>query len=186
MGGSVSNRTLGFNAALMLACRCSLSGGRTQAQNFPSHPVALVVPFVAGSGSDVLARIIAPRLGEILGQQVIVENIGGAGGVTGASRVARAAPDGYQLILGGLDTFAQNQSLYKNPPYNPVSDFAPVALVSEQPLLLIARTDLPAGNLQEFIGYARANGSTMQYGSAGGASPSPLSRPLFPTTICAQ
>jgi tripartite-type tricarboxylate transporter receptor subunit TctC len=140
------------------------------AQDWPTRPVTMVVTYPAGSGSDVLARIIGPRLSEVLGQQVIIENVGGGGGMTGAYRVARAAPDGYQFVLGGQDTFAQSQALYKNPLYNATTDFAPVALIVEQPFLLVTRNDLPAGNLPQFIAYAKANHAKMQFGSAGPAS----------------
>src|SRR6266545_169612 len=109
------------------------------AQDWPIRPVTMVVPFAAGSASDTLARILAARLSEVLGQQVIIENVGGAGGMTGVARVAKAAPDGYQFVLGGIDTFAQNQTLYKKPLYNSVTDFAPVVLMVEQPLVLVAR-----------------------------------------------
>src|SRR5438552_7605106 len=144
------------------------------AQDWPVRPVSMVVPFAAGSASDTVARILGVRLSELLGQQVLVENIGGAGGMTGVSRVAKAAPDGYQFVLGGIDTFAQNQTLYKKPLYNSVTDFVPVALMVEQPLVLVARNDLPVGNLQEFIAYARSHRATMQYGSAGAGSGSHL------------
>jgi tripartite-type tricarboxylate transporter receptor subunit TctC len=103
------------------------------AEDWPTRPVTMVVTFPAGSGSDVLARILGARLSEILGQQVIIENVGGGGGMTGANRVARAAPDGYQFVLGGTDTFAQSQTLYKKPIYNAMTDFAPVALIVESP-----------------------------------------------------
>jgi tripartite-type tricarboxylate transporter receptor subunit TctC len=144
------------------------------AQDWPVRPVSMVVPFAAGSASDTVARILGARLSELLGQQVLVENIGGAGGMTGVSRVAKAAPDGYQFVLGGIDTFAQNQTLYKKPLYNSVADFVPVALMVEQPLVLVARNDLPVSNLQEFIAYARSHRATMQFGSAGVGSGSHL------------
>jgi tripartite-type tricarboxylate transporter receptor subunit TctC len=144
------------------------------AQTWPSRPVSMVVPFAAGSASDTVGRILAARLSEVLGQQVIVENVGGAGGMTGVTRVAKAAPDGYQLVLGGLDTFAQNQSLYRNPPYNSHADFSAVALAVEQPLVLLVRKELPVGNLREFIAYAKANQGKMQFGSAGPGSTSHL------------
>ncbi|MBV9426669.1 MAG: tripartite tricarboxylate transporter substrate binding protein [Bradyrhizobiaceae bacterium] len=140
------------------------------AENWPTRPLTMVVSFPAGSGSDVLARILGARLSEILGQQVVIENVAGGGGMTAAYRVARAAPDGYQFVLGGTDTFAQSQTIYKKPIYNSVTDFVPVALLVEQPFLLVARNDLPAGNLAEFIAYAKANQAKMQYGSAGPAS----------------
>jgi tripartite-type tricarboxylate transporter receptor subunit TctC len=144
------------------------------AQDWPNRPLSLVVPFAAGSASDTVARILGARLSDVLGQQVVIENVGGAGGMTGVARVAKAPPDGYQFVLGGIDTFAQNQTLYKKPLYNAQTDFAPVALMVEQPLVLLARNDLPARNLQEFIAYARANQSKMQYGSAGVGSGSHL------------
>jgi tripartite-type tricarboxylate transporter receptor subunit TctC len=144
------------------------------AQSWPTRPVTMVVPFAAGSASDTVARILAARLSELLGQQVVIENIGGAGGMTGAARVAKAAPDGYQFVLGGIDTFAQNQTLYKKPLYNSVTEFAPVALMVEQPLVLVARKDLPISDLRELMAYAKANQGKMQYGSAGVGSGSHL------------
>jgi tripartite-type tricarboxylate transporter receptor subunit TctC len=141
-----------------------------RAEDWPTRPLTMVVSFPAGSGSDVLARILGARLSEILGQQVVIENVGGGGGTTAAFRVARATPDGYQFVLGGTDTFAQSQTLYKKPPYNALTDFAPVALLVEQPFLLVARSDLPADDLPAFIAYAKANQAKMQYGSAGPAS----------------
>ena len=144
------------------------------AQAYPTRPATMVVTFPPGSGSDILARILGPRLSELLGQQVIIESVGAGGGITGAYRVARAAPDGYQFVLGGTDTFAQSQTLYRTPPYNAITDFEPVALIVEQPFLLVTRNDLPASNLPEFIAYAKANQSKMQFGSAGPASGSYL------------
>ena len=152
----------------------ALTAQVANAQTWPTRPVSLVVPFAAGSASDTVARILGTRLSEILGQQVLVENIGGAGGMTGAARVAKATPDGYQFVLGGVDTFAMNQTLYKKPLYDASADFAPVALMVEQALILVARNDLPAGNLQEFIAHAKANQAKMQYGSAGVGSGSHL------------
>ena len=140
------------------------------AQEWPTRPLTMVVPAAAGGGLDVLGRILAQRLSEGLGQQVIVENVGGAGGMTGTSRVAKAAPDGYQFVLGGTDTFAQNQTLYKNPLYDAATDFAPVALIVELSQVLIARRDLPAGNLRGFADYVKANQTKMQFGSAGAGS----------------
>jgi tripartite-type tricarboxylate transporter receptor subunit TctC len=137
------------------------------AQNWPTRPLTIVYPFAAGSAGDVLGRIFATRLSELLGQPVIFENVGGAGGMTGASRVAKAAPDGYQVLLGTTSTLAVNQTFYKNPLYNAMNDFAPVVLIAESPIVLVARKDLPANNLQEFIAHAKVNQAKMQYGSAG-------------------
>jgi tripartite-type tricarboxylate transporter receptor subunit TctC len=141
-----------------------------QAQDWPTRPVTLVVPFAAGGPVDTIARIIAVRMSELLGQQLVVENVGGAGGMTGANRVAKAAPDGYTVLLSGSATLAQNPSFYKRPLYNPTADFEHAALFSDSARVLIARKDLPPKTLAEFIAYAKANQNTMQYGSAGAGS----------------
>ena len=120
---------------------------------------------------------------EILGQQVIIENVGGAGGMTGSARVAKAPPDGYQFVLGNVGTHAQNQTLYKNPLYNAATDFAPVGLLVDLPMVMVARKDLPANNLPEFIAYAKANQAKMQYGSAGAGSPTHLACALLNAAI---
>jgi tripartite-type tricarboxylate transporter receptor subunit TctC len=165
-------------AAVVLA-----TAGAVHAQEWPTRPVTLVVTFAAGSGDDLVARSIAPRLSELLGQQVVIENVGGAGGMTGASRVAKAAPDGYQIVLGGTGTFAANQTLYKQPLYNAVTDFKPVVLIAEQPMVLIARKELPVDNLKDFIAYAKANQAKMQFGSGGPGSATHLACVLLNSTI---
>ncbi len=147
-------------AALALFC------GTAAAQDWPTRPLTMVVPFAAGGPVDVLGRILQPHLSEALGQQVIIENVSGAGGMVGSLRVS-LAQDGHQFVLGSIGTHALNQSLYKKPLYNVVTDFSPVILIADAPLVLIVRKDLPANNLQEFIAYARANHSKMQYGSGG-------------------
>jgi tripartite-type tricarboxylate transporter receptor subunit TctC len=157
--------------ALIATLQCI---GPAPAQTWPTRPITMVVTFAAGSSDDVLGRILSPRLSEFLGQQVIIENIGGAGGMNGVNRVAKATPDGYQFVIGGIGTFAANQTLYKNPLYNAATDFAPVALIAEQAEVLTVRKDLPATNLQEFIAYAKANQAKMQYGTAGAGSASHL------------
>ncbi len=152
-----------------LAFLLALAFGTTPAaaQKWPTRFVTLVVPFGPGSGTDIVSRIIASRASEVLGQQIVVENVGGAGGIIGVSRVAKAAPDGYQIVLGAVDTFAQSQSTLKNPPYNPLTDFTPVALAVEQPLVLVVRKDMPVENLKEFAAYLKVNHAKMQFGSAG-------------------
>jgi tripartite-type tricarboxylate transporter receptor subunit TctC len=140
------------------------------AADWPTRPLTMINPFAPGGPNDVVARLFAQRMGEILGQAVIVENVGGAGGMNGASRVAKADPDGYTFLQGTVGTQAQNQSLYKKPAYNAATDFAPVALVIEAPLVLVARKDLPVKDMKEFVAYAKANKDKMQYGSAGTGS----------------
>jgi tripartite-type tricarboxylate transporter receptor subunit TctC len=152
-------------------------------QDWPSRPVTLVVPFAAGGPMDIVGRILALRMNELLRQQVVVENIGGAGGMTGSARVAKAAPDGYQFLLGNLGTHAASQTFYKNPLYNAATDFATVALIAEIPFVLVTRKDLPAGNLQEFIAYAKGNHAKMQYGSGGSGSATHLACVLLNAAI---
>jgi tripartite-type tricarboxylate transporter receptor subunit TctC len=140
------------------------------AEDWPVRPITMVIPFAAGGPTDVLGRIMAERMSQTLGQQVVVENVGGAGGMTGAQRVAQARPDGYQFVLGTVGTHAVNQTLYKRPLYDAATDFLPVVLVAEVPLILVTRKDLPAKNLQEFIDYTKANQDKMNFGSAGNGS----------------
>lgn len=155
-----------FIAALAALAGCAAPAA---AQSWPTRPVTMVVPFAAGGGTDVLGRIIGRRLSETLGQQVIIENVGGAGGMVGSARVVKAPPDGYQFVLGSRAD-AINQTLYKRPLYNLRTDLTPVVLVADQPMVLIARKDLPVDGLQQFIAYAKANQDKMQFGSAGAGS----------------
>jgi tripartite-type tricarboxylate transporter receptor subunit TctC len=152
------------------------------AQDWPTRAVTMVVGFAPGGGTDVLGRIIGRRLSEVLGQQVIIENVGGAGGMVGSARVAKGTPDGYQFVLGSRAD-AINQTLYRNPLYNLVTDLAPVVLIAEQPMVLVARKDLAANNLQEFIAHARKNQAMMQYGSAGTGSTGHVDCALLNTAI---
>jgi tripartite-type tricarboxylate transporter receptor subunit TctC len=137
------------------------------AQDWPSRPITLVVSFAAGGSSDAIARIVADGLGRNLPQPVVVENITGGGGLLGGSRVARAAPDGYQFVIGNVGSFAQSQWLYKKPPYNAITDFAPVALLTDEFLVLVVRKDFPADNLQQFIAYAKAHQEKLHFSSSG-------------------
>jgi tripartite-type tricarboxylate transporter receptor subunit TctC len=170
---SVILLVVGFGAALV---------GKATAQDWPSRPLTMVVPFAAGGGTDVLGRIVGRRLSEVLGQQVIIENVGGAGGMVGSARVAKAAPDGYQFVLGSRAD-AINQTLYKSPLYNFTTDLAPVVLIADQPTVLVARKDLPVDDLPAFITYARQNQKTMQFGSAGAGSTGHVDCALLNATI---
>jgi len=152
-------------AALMVA----VSGGAS-AQSFPQKPIQMVIPFAAGGPTDLLGRVMAERMSQTIGQTVIVENVTGAGGMLGAQKVAQAKPDGYTFVLGTVGTHAVNQTLYKKPLYNAASDFEPVALVAEVPLVLVTRKDLPANNLQEFIAYAKKQNGKLQFGATTGST----------------
>ena len=143
-------------------------------QAFPTRHITMVVPFAAGSSSDAIGRIMAQRMSELLGQQIVVENVGGAGGMVGSARVARAEPNGYQILLGSTDTLAQNQSLYKQPQYNAAADFAPVALVGDMALILVARNTLPVSDLKTFAAHVKEHGKKMQFGSSSLGSSSHL------------
>jgi tripartite-type tricarboxylate transporter receptor subunit TctC len=141
--------------------------GAASAQDWPTRHITAIVPFGAGNSVDIVGRLMAAQMSELLGQQVIVENIGGAGGAVGTARAARAAPDGYTLVIGGTDTMAQSQSLFEKPPYNPVTDFVPIVLIAEMPTVLVGRTGLPPTNLKELIAYIKANQDKTQFGSSG-------------------
>jgi len=175
-----------FSKILIAAAILALAqpaSAQESAASWPSRPVTLIAPFAAGGGNDVLARILAQPLGEILKQSVIIENVAGAGGMTGSNRVAKAQPDGYTTGLGTVGSHAFNQTLYKRPLYHAADDFAPVAMIADQPLLLVVRKDLPVNNLKEFIAYAKANQSKMQHGSAGVGSATHLGCLVFNAAI---
>ncbi len=155
--------TIAFSALLAVTAGAS-------AQTFPNRPITMVIPFAAGGPTDVLGRVVGARMSEILGQQVIIENVGGGGGQTGSRRVADSKPDGYTVVLGTVGTHAQGQTLYKRPLYNSQTDFTPVALLAEVPIILTVRKDLPVKNFKEFVEYAQKNQNKMQFGSAGAGS----------------
>src|SRR5580700_6958645 len=163
----MSARALSITIALGVSLNAL---GMAAAEDWPKRPVTMVVPYAAGGPVDSVGRTLGSRLGQVLGQQVIIENVGGAGGMTGANRVAKAEPNGYTFLLGGAATLAENQSLYKKPLYNAAIDFAPVTLFADSARILIARKDLPANTLAEFIAYAKAHQEKMQYASGGAGS----------------
>lgn len=136
-------------------------------RDWPQRPVTMVVSAAAGGPIDVFGRVMAEPMGQVLGQSVVVENVPGAGGMIGGQRVAKAAPDGYTIILGTIATHTFSQLLYRKPLYDAATDFAPIALIAEIPLVLIVRKDLPVDTLQDFVAYTKANQGKMNYGSAG-------------------
>ena len=168
--GMIAAETAGFTA-------------RARAQDWPTRPMTLVVPFSAGGSSDVIARIVADGISKHLRQPVVVENVTGAGGLTGTARVAKATPDGYHIVIGNVGTFAQSQWLYKERLYNALTDFAQVALLTDESLVLVARNDLPADNLQQFITYAKTNQRKMRFASSGLGGSNHLACMLLNSTI---
>ena len=156
-----------------------LGVGTATAQPYPSRPVTMVVPFAAGGPTDVLARILAQSMSQTLGQQIVIENVTGAGGSIAAARVAKAPPDGYTMILGNLGTHAASVALYKNLSYDPRVDFEPVMLVATTPMVLLVRKSLPVDTLKNLIAYAKEHPRKVSFGSAGTGSVSHLTYLLF-------
>jgi len=171
------------NTIKLLIATAMLCPVAALAQTYASRPIMMVVPYAAGGTFDVMGRIIAVRMSEILGQQVVVENTTGAGGIIGVNRVVNAAPDGYTILLGSTGTHAYNQTIYKKRRYDAINDFTPVTLFSEQPMVLEARKDLPASTIPEFAALLKANGAKMQFGSAGAGSTTHLGCSLLNATI---
>src|SRR5215218_7073314 len=165
------NVKLGIKAALLVGGAVLAAGSASVANagtpDWPNRPVTMVVPTAAGGTLDLVGRILGPRLSELLGKPVVIENVGGTGGVIGASRIAKSVPDGHQILLGTGGTQAQSQSIYRRPPYDALADFSAVTLLVKMPVVLTARKDLPVTNLHEFTAYAKANQGTMQYGITG-------------------
>jgi tripartite-type tricarboxylate transporter receptor subunit TctC len=159
------------------ACAPALIG-RARAQSWPSRHVRLIVPFPAGGGTDVVARILANRLSEVLGQQVVIENKGGAGSNIGAEAVARAEPDGYTLLIGSLPV-AVNRFLYPSLNYDSVTDFAPVSQICTYPNLMVVPNSSPAKSVMEFVAYAKANRGKITFASSGTGTSTHLSGELF-------
>ena len=162
-------RFIAFVAAALFTASSAVAQdmAKDAIKDWPTRTMTLVVPFAAGGSSDAIGRIVADGLSQKLNQSVIVENVTGAGGMAGGSRVAKAAPDGYQFVIGNVGSFAQSHWLYKKPPYDVEKDFAPVGLITDESLVLVTRKDFPAANLQEFIAYAKANQSKLQFASSG-------------------
>lgn len=160
-----------------------LSPVAASAEDYPTRPITIVVPYAPGGTFDPIGRIIASRMGELLGKPVVIENITGAAGITGVKRVMNAAPDGYTVLLGTTGTHAYNQTIYRKRRYDAVGDFTPVTLFSEQPMVLETRKDLPANTLPQFIALLKENGRKMQYGSAGAGTTTHLACSLLNAKI---
>jgi tripartite-type tricarboxylate transporter receptor subunit TctC len=161
-------KSLRFIAGLALVASTT-----AYAQNYPTKAVTMIVPFAAGGPTDTVARLVAQSMSKTLGQQVIVENVGGAGGTIGAARAAKSEPDGHTLLLHHIGQ-STAPSLYRKLSYNPISDFEPVGLVTDVPMTFVARKDFPAKDLKEMIAYLKANKSKVTYANAGVGSASHL------------
>ncbi len=166
-------------ALAMVGVSALALGTAAQAQEFPDRPVTLVVPFAAGGSTDVVARIIGQKMSDDLGQQVVVENVAGAGGNLGADRVARAEADGYTILMGTVATHALNPLILKTKPYDPEKDFAPVSLLVLVPNVLVVNPELPAKNVAELVALLKAAPEQYSYASSGNGTPLHLSGELF-------
>lgn len=164
--------------SIALAAALLIGAGAAQSQDYPTRPVTMVVPFAAGGPTDTVARLVAQSMSKTLGQQVIVENVGGAGGTIGAARVAKADPDGYTLLLHHIGQ-ATSATLYRKLPYNAKTDFAPVGLVTDVPMTIIAKKDFPAKDLKELVTYVKANPDKVTLANAGVGAASHLCGMLF-------
>ncbi len=149
------------------AAALPFASGRATAQAYPSRPITLIVPFPPGAATDVCARIAADHMSRTLGQQIVIQNISGAGGTVGSTRAMRADPDGYTILMGQMGTHAAAVALYPNLAYKPAEDFETIGMVAGFPLLIAARKDFPANDLKEFIAYLKANDSKINQGHAG-------------------
>jgi tripartite-type tricarboxylate transporter receptor subunit TctC len=173
---------IGVTAALLLGATQPASPESTpaaSASGYPSRPIRLIVPFPPGGSTDILARALGQKLSQGLAQPVVIDNRPGAGGSIGAEAVARAAPDGYTLMMGHLGTLAVNPAIYKNLPYDPVTSFAPVSLMAIVPSVLVVNPSLPVTSAAELIAYAKAHPGKLAYGSAGSGSTSHLTTEYF-------
>jgi tripartite-type tricarboxylate transporter receptor subunit TctC len=177
----ISFRVIASLGALLLTIFNTQPAGAqsSPSQAYPSQIIKIVVPFTAGGAVDVVARIVAPKLSAALGQPVIIENKGGAGGVLGATAVAHAAPDGYTLLVGTVSTQGTNSAVYTKLPYDPVGDFTPIVLLSKSPLVMEARPTLPVKNVAEFIALAKHEPGKITFGSYGTGSINHLVAELF-------
>ena len=146
---------------------------------YPTRPISLIVPFPAGGSTDLVARVVAEKMNGLLGQQIVVDNRGGAGGNVGSAAAAKSEPDGYTLLMGTVATHAINSALYKKMPYDPVKDFAPVSLLVVVPNVLVVNPDFPAKNVQELIALAKEKPGELSYASSGNGTPLHLSGELF-------
>jgi tripartite-type tricarboxylate transporter receptor subunit TctC len=155
-------------AAIVLAAGLACGGAtHAHAQDYPNRPITLVVPYAPGGGNDAMGRGAADRMSKVLGQQIVIENRGGAGGSIATRQVARAEPDGYTLVLGGTGTLAINPTLYANVGYDPRKDFAPIGLIGTSALLILVNKDLPVKSVQDLIALAKREPDRLNYASAG-------------------
>jgi tripartite-type tricarboxylate transporter receptor subunit TctC len=153
----------------MVAATCS--AGAARADDYPSRPIRIIVPYAPGGGADTVARIVARRVTDTIGQPLVIENRTGAGSILGTDAVAKAEPDGYTLLLGQSGPISINPAVYKDLRYDPVRDFAPVTMTTAYPYILVVNAKLPARSLPEFVALAKSQPGAMNYGTTASAPP---------------
>jgi tripartite-type tricarboxylate transporter receptor subunit TctC len=172
-----TRKILACAATVVIALTAAFNSA--QAQNYPNHPITLVIPFAPGGSTSIVGRGIADKMSELLGEKVIVDNRPGAGGTVGTKAVAKSDPDGYTLVLGYTGTLAIGPSLYKNPGYDPRKDFAPIGMIGNAPNSLVVNPSFPAKTVAELIAYAKANPGKVNFGSAGAGTASHITGEYF-------
>lgn len=173
------NRAFGLFAAFALA----VASLPAMAQNYPTRPITMVVPYPAGGPSDVVARIVADGMGKVLGQNIIIENVGGAGGTIGTARVAEARPDGYTLLGASMGSHVSAPALYPNLKYDSTKDFEPIGLTLHAPAAIVAKKDFPAKDFREFVDYLKKNGDNVKQAHGGVGSSSHMACLLFTSPL---
>jgi tripartite-type tricarboxylate transporter receptor subunit TctC len=165
--------------SLVLACFAALFGNRAQADDYPSHPIHLIVPYAAGGSADATARVIAKQIGKANGHTIVVENRGGSASIVGTEVVKNADPDGYTLLLGQSGPISINPAVYKNLPYDPVKDFVPISLTSTYPYVMVVNRSLGVKTVQEFVTLAKSKPGALNYGTTGVGASNHLLTELF-------
>jgi tripartite-type tricarboxylate transporter receptor subunit TctC len=168
---------------LALAATLGLAASAAQAQTYPTRPITMIVPFAAGGPTDVVARIVTDHMSRTLGQQIVIENVAGAGGTTGITRASQAQPDGYTIMMGHMGTHGAAPALYPNLKYDPTKDFEPIGLAAGTPILVVAKKDFPANDLKSFIEHMKANSQKVNMAHAGVGSVSHSTGVLFNSII---
>jgi len=164
---------------LTVALAMSIAAMSARADDYPSHPIRLIVPYAAGGGADGVARIVAKRVSETIGQPIVIENHGGAGSIIGTEMVKKAEPDGYTLLLGQSGPISINPAIYKDLPYDPVRDFAPITMTTAYPYILVVNAKLPVKTLQEFVALVKSKSGAFNYGTTGVGAANHLVTELF-------
>src|SRR5215213_2918994 len=154
-------------SALLAAALAMTALGAQAQSNYPQRPITMIVPFAAGGPTDVIARIVTDHMSRTLGQQIVIENVAGAGGTTGITRAAQSQPDGYTIMMGHMGTHGAAPALYPNLKYDPTKDFAPIGLAAGTPIVIVAKKDFPANDLKSFLDYLKANAEKVNMAHAG-------------------